>query len=231
MNKANVQRRENSSLINTESANEIPVVHRLAIIYLMLPVVIWLVGWFEWWFGVPAAVLLALGLWQALRPARTSFKWQVFFGALRSALRPTTVILLLIALAWVMTTAAGGVFDVQNWDWNKHRSILLDLGRGDWPTEPTANLRAYLGEPFLLRYYLGYYMAPGSIGRWLGPAALNWAVPLWTWCGAALAMFMFTRGHRGWRMFAAAAILVFFGGMDIVRTLLLEGWGWDRVQH
>ena len=218
--------RENSSLIKTESADEISVVHRLAIIYLMLPVVIWLVGWFEWWFGVPAALLMALGLWQALRPARASLKWQVFSGALRSALRPTTVVLLLIALAWVMTTAAGGVFDVQNWDWNKHRSILLDLGRGDWPTEPASHLRAYLGEPILLRHYLGYYMAPGSIGRWLGPAALNWAVPLWTWCGVALAMFMFTRGHRGWRMFAAAAILVFFGGMDIVRTLLFEGWGW-----
>ena len=221
-----MQRGENSSLCTSESADEIPVVHRLAIIYLMLPVVIWLVGWFDWWLGVSAAVLMALGLWQALRPARASLKWQVFSGALRSALRPTTVVLLLIALAWVMTTAAGGVFDVQNWDWNKHRSILLDLGRGDWPTEPTPNLRAYLGEPILLRHYLGYYMVPGSIGRWLGPAALNWAVPLWTWCGAALAMFMFTRGHRGWRMFAAAAILVFFGGMDIVRTLLLEGWGW-----
>ena len=137
MNRANVQRGENSTLIKTESADEIPIVHRLAIIYLMLPVVIWLVGWFEWWFGVPAAVLMALGLWQALRPARTSLKWQIASSALRSALRPTTVILLLIAFAWVMTTAAGGVFDVQNWDWNKHRSILLDLGRGDWPTEPT----------------------------------------------------------------------------------------------
>ena len=44
MNKANAQRRENPTLIKTESADEIPVVHRLAIIYLMLPVVIWLVG-------------------------------------------------------------------------------------------------------------------------------------------------------------------------------------------
>ena len=39
MNRANVQRGENSTLIKTESADEIPVVHRLAIIYLMLPVV------------------------------------------------------------------------------------------------------------------------------------------------------------------------------------------------
>ena len=55
-----MQRGENSTLIKTESADEIPVVHRLAIIYLMLPVVIWLVGWFEWWLGIPAAVLLVL---------------------------------------------------------------------------------------------------------------------------------------------------------------------------
>ncbi len=229
MNRANVQRRENSTLIKTETADEIPVVHRLAIIYLMLPVVIWLVGWFEWWLGVSAAVLMALGLWQALRPARASLKWQVFSGALRSALRPTTVVLLLIALVWVMTTAAGGVFDVHNSDWYTHRSIFLDLSRGDWPTEPSPNLRAYLGAPLLLRHYLGYFLVPGLIGNWFEPAALNWAVPLWTWCGVALAMFMFTRGHRGWRVFAAAAIFIFFGGMDIVRTLFFDGWGWINL--
>ena len=61
-------------------------------------------------------MLVALGLWQALRPARKrSLKDGKFSsGALRSVLRPTTVALLLIALAWVMVTAAGGVFDVQN---------------------------------------------------------------------------------------------------------------------
>ena len=157
------------------ASEEIPVLHRLAIIYLMLPVLIWLVGWFEWWFGVPAAVLMALGLWQALRPARASHKWQVFSGALRSALRPTTVVLLLIALAWVMTTAAGGVFDVHNPDWHKHRSILLDLGRGDWPTEPVASLRDHLNVPILMRHYLGYYMVPGLIRQvaWAGGAELG----------------------------------------------------------
>ena len=229
MNKANVQRRENPTHIKTESADEIPVVHRFAIIYLMLPVLIWLVGWHQWWLGVSAAVLMALGLWQALRPARASLKWQVFSGALRSALRPTTVVLLLIALAWVMVTAAGGVFDVHNLDWYTHRSIFLHLSRGDWPTEPSPNLRAYLGAPLLLRHYLGYFLVPGLIGNWIEPAALNWAVPLWTWCGVALAMFMFTRGHRGWMAFAAAAIFIFFGGMDIVRILLFDGWGWINL--
>ena len=34
---------------------ELPMLHRLAVVYLMLPVVVWLVGWFEWWLGLPAA--------------------------------------------------------------------------------------------------------------------------------------------------------------------------------
>ena len=42
------------------STAELPVLHRLAIIYLMLPVVIWLLGYFHWWFGIPATALLIL---------------------------------------------------------------------------------------------------------------------------------------------------------------------------
>lgn len=207
----------------------VPVTHRLAIIYLMLPVVIWLVGWFEWWFGLPAAVLLAVGLWPVLAPASTSRNWRTISSALQSAARPTTVVLLLIAFAWVLTTAAGGIFDVNNPDWNKHRSILLDLVREDWPTEPSSVLRTYLDAPMLLRYNLGFYMAPGLIGKWLGISSLNWAVPLWTWCGVALALLLFTRGHTGWRLAAALLIAMFFGGMDLVRTFLIHGLDWMEL--
>ena len=98
MNKASVQRHENSTLNKTEGAGEIPVVHRLAIIYLVLPAVIWLLGWHQWWLGIPAAVLLVLAFREALS------------GSWRVAVRPLTAVLLVIALAWVMVTAAGGIF-------------------------------------------------------------------------------------------------------------------------
>lgn len=213
-----------------ELTDRIPIVHRLAIIYVILPVVVWLIGWFEWWFGISAALLLTLALWPVLKPEREDLNWQTLVGSLRQSARPTTIALLLIAFAWVMMTAAGGVFDVNNFDWNTVRSLFLDLGRGDWPTEPPPDLRAYLDTPFTLRHYLGYFMVPGLLGNWLGAVALNWAVPLWTWCGAALAVSMFTRGFRGWRLFAAAAVFIFFGGMDIVRTVLFEGWDWIDFQ-
>ena len=189
------------------------VPHRLAILYLMTPLVVWLVGWFQWWFGIPAAALLALGLWQALS------------GSWRVSLRPIHLVLLLIAAGWVMVTAAGGVFDVHNFDWFKHRGILLDLSNGSWPTY----LPTYIDAPVLLRYYIGYYMVPGLLSNLFGLATLNWAVPLWTWCGVALMLILFTREHRGWTAILAALILVFFSGMDIVRIALFEGLDWLEV--
>ena len=228
-----------SSPFSGKSASEeIPVLHRLAIIYLMLPVVVWLVGWFEWWFGVPLALLVAVGVWQVLKPGQAKINRRTFLSALRSALRPTTVALLLIAFGWVMVTGAGGVFDVHNHHWYKHQAIFLDLSRGNWPVflpTWTPDLSTYLSEQVsqpgsLLRYYLGYYIVPGLVGKWFGTATLNVAVPLWTWCGVGLMLVLFTRCQRGWRVLAAATVLVFFSGMDLVSGILLEGLEWLEIE-
>ena len=214
-----------------DAGDDLPLLHRLAIVYLMLPVVVWLVGWFEWWFGIPAVVLLMLAFWQAL-----SGSWRLRLG-------PATVALLLVALGWVMMTGAGGLLDRNNWDWWDHRTLLLELSHYPWPTylpDPLVPHLTAQTEP-LLRYYLGWYMVPALVALMFGPAALNWAVPLWTWIGVALILLLFTRRHRGWRIFLAAAVVICFSGMDILRVILVEGWTWidlrdwfgidERINH
>ncbi len=199
-------------------AGALPVLHRLAILYLMLPVVVWLAGWFQWWLGVPAVAGLGLALGPALK------------GSWRGRPRPAVWGILLAALVWVMFTAAGGVFDSFAEDWRKHRAILLDLSRYPWPTYLPDGLMAYMpaadppAAPPLLCYYLGWYMVPGLVGRIAGPAALQWAVPLWTWMGASLVLLLFTRARRGRNVVLTALIFVFFSGMDFLRVWWLEGW-------
>ena len=86
-----------------KAGDDLPLLHRLAIIYLMIPVVIWLVGWFRWWFGIPAAILIIL----ALRPALS--------GSIRlTPPRPMILVVVLFAALWVTSSAAGGVFDATN---------------------------------------------------------------------------------------------------------------------
>ena len=200
---------------------ELPLPHRLAIVYLMLPVVVWLAGWFNWWFGVPAAALLACAL---RRPLSGSWKPRAPSAA--------AVMTTAAAAAAVMTTAAGGVFDVENADWLEHRTTMLDLSRHPWPAylpDPLAPWRpenaAPHATPPLLRYYLGWSIVPGLVGRWLGPAALNWAVPLWTWAGVALVALLFARRRRGRQLAVYLAMAFCFGGMTLVSAPAILGWG------
>ena len=205
-------------MIPQSPAPELPVLHRLTIAYLMLPVGIWLLGWFHWWLGIPATALLVAGFWRTLG------------GSWRETPRPATFAALLMSLGWTLMTAACGLLDVDNGDWIKHRAILTDLARYAWPVYLPDPLVAFLSpeahaqQDGLLRYYLGYYMAPGLAGRWFGLAALNWAVPLWTWGGVALLVLLFTRRFaRTGAAIVAAVVLMGFSGMDFLRILLLSG--------
>ena len=210
-------------------ADPLPLLHRLAIAYLMAPVFVWLAGWFKWWFGLPAALLLGLALAPALRgpwrPVRPS---------------PSAVAICLMALAWTMVTVHGGLFDGNDGDWAYRRGMLLDLVRHPWPVHVRDDVADHLpwggGErSALLRYHLAWYMVPALAGRLFGPAALNWAVPLWSALGAALVLLLFVRrtvscgassphrGLRGGRAVLAAGMFVLFSGMDALRILLDRG--------
>lgn len=202
----------------------LPLPHRLALLYLAVPLGIWLIGWFEWWVGAPMAALLAVA----------------FGGALRGRWRPSIsrlgVGVALLMFGFVLSFPAGGLFTPEGQDWVHHRALLLDLGRGDWPTY----LTEFGDRPApLLRYYLGYHIVPGLLGKWLGAGALNWLVPLWTWIGATLLAVLFVRGLPSLRA-ALLAIVVgvaLFSGMDALQYVLREGpvdgvcRFWERVSR
>ena len=187
----------------------LPLLHRAAIAYLALPLAVWFVGWFRAWIGLPAAVLLVVALWRAL-----SGSWRP---------RPPSraaVVLLVAAFVLVALAPVSGVFvDDAFFNWPVHRAVMLDLARSSWPVY----LAQYAGEePLLLRYYLGWYLPPSLVAHAVGDAALDWAVPLWTWIGVALTLLMASRSLPSLRAAAiAVAVVLFFNGLDPVEDRIL----------
>ena len=195
-------------------APALPIAYRLALLYLTLPLALWLLGWFRWWVGLPATALLA---W-ALGP--------VVAGSWRARPRPAAWGLMAVAWIWIMLSPAGGLF--AGLDWTKHYALLLDLGRYPWPAflpDPLAvHVPGHAPPPPLLRYNLGWYVVPGLAARLWGAGALQWAVPLWTWAGVALALLLFVPRGRGWQAALAAAILIFFGDLEYLYARLAAWW-------
>ena len=114
-------------------APALPIMHRLAILYLMLPLVLWLLSWFRWWVGWPLALLVSASLGPVLA------------GSWRGRPRLATWGLLAAALVWVMLSPAGGVFNAANHkDWVMRHALLLDLGRYPWPLFLPDSLAAYV---------------------------------------------------------------------------------------
>ena len=190
-------------------SHPLPVPHRLAIAYLTLPFLIWTASWFKWWFGVPLSLLTAL----AIAPLLTG-PWRP------RRLSPATLAALVFAAVVVALSPAGGFFGWSVTDWIAHRALFLDLAGRPWPVR----LAGYSDEPPpLLTYYSAWYLAPALLGRWFGPAALNWAVPAWTWCGLALMLLLFPRRLPTIRAIAAALAFLLFSGLDALEVLLHEG--------
>ena len=199
--------RERQSL-KSSTTGRLPLSHRLSIVYLTVPVFIWLVGWFEWWVGFPVAVLLGSGLWRALA------------GSWKMSVSLPVLIALLSALAWVLLTPYSGLWQASG-DLEGHLAVILDIGRGGWPTYLTD---FWSGNPPLLRYYLGIHLVPGLVGRWLGSAALSWAFPLWICLGIGLLVVIFIRGVSNLRgSLLAILVLIFFSGMNALEFIPQRG--------
>lgn len=181
----------------------------IAVVYLLVPNLIFLTGWFHSALALP---LCALGVWSLWKLARGSF--------LVSYDGPDPwALLLIIALvaAWVALGGAGHFF-FANHDWRVRDAVLGDLVFGAWPV-------AYLnpaGEPLLLRSAMGFFLPAALVGKAFGIAWVDWALYLWTALGATVFLLLLPLPRQtGLLLLACIGIVFFYSGMDLLGVWLI----------
>ena len=177
--------------------------------YLALPLLLFC-AWFKWPVAIGLALVLAYGFRAALSGA-----WRGEFGV------STRLVLMIaiVSLAWTALAGVGHLF-YANLDWVTRDAVLHDLTATAWPPQYAAR-----GDvPLILRAPVGFYLPAAALGSLLGLQATDLLLYLWTafgfalFLGAATTLFS-TRRQR----LIACAVLVGFGGLDLMGILLLGG--------
>jgi hypothetical protein len=174
--------------------------------YLLLPGLMFLGGWAQWWAMVLAGGAAAAGLalspgWQGAWPVRGRALWLCAAAGLLWAAFTG-------AHHWIYATA----------DWQIRDAVLRDLASYPWPV-------AYDEEVvWLLRAPLGYFLPAGWVGRHAGFAASQVALWLWTGLGLTLLLLLLARLARALevKLLPLAALFLVFGGLDILPNLVLD---------
>ncbi|MBI5964564.1 MAG: hypothetical protein HY863_13885 [Chloroflexi bacterium] len=207
--------------------------HRISILYLILPFLLFLFGWVRLTFAIPIAIILLFALWQLLKNTNpitnTCAARKCRCYQLPNFRSLTTVYCLLITAAFVFLSGVGG-YTFQNWDHHWRNAVLRDLITYNWPVIYSAPEQ---GPIKMLVYYVGYWLPSALVGKVFGWEAANFFLFLWTWLGILLVAY-----HLGNFLkispIKSALLLILFSGMDALGALLFARdypTLWPPIQH
>ncbi len=196
---------------------------RLCILYLIIPHLIFFLGWMRWYIWLPALILGLVTVRKFFTPDTLDLCNETAEHPLRIEWRDALPVLLI--LAWLVFSGIGG-FVPQRWDWDKHNAILYDLMALKWPiTYDLTDVTFYdVTTHYGIRHYTAgmmYYVAfqlPSSFFAYLtGGSFIVAQLALLAWCFIGMLFFyaelkIYFRKH----MWLITLLLVAFSGMDIL---------------
>jgi hypothetical protein len=180
----------------------------LALLYLAIPNLIFIFGWFL----PPAALVLCAAVAYLLHSARGPgpIAWTLDRSPGAAA------ILLAVGFGWA-AFGGGSHFMYANHDWVIRDAVHGDLVNSDWPVA----YKASDGTITVLRSAIGYFLPPALFGKLFGTEYLDIAVYLWTVGGVLIFLALLPLPRRaGWPLLLGIVVTVFFSGMDYLGLLI-----------
>lgn len=176
--------------------------------YLVLPLPIFLLGFFRPALGLPLAALALAAAWHFLPrpagdPARTPWG--------------DHALLALLAAGWAALGGAGHLFHANGIDWVPRFAVLRDLVVEAWPPRYATGDAVHL-----LRAPLAYYLPPALLARAGGLDLADRLLLAWTWLGLTLFLCASFGGRRR-QSLGLALVFALASGLDVLGLWLRTG--------
>lgn len=189
----------------------------VAIFYLYLPIMIFILGWIDLWVSIPLTAITLVALYfcykQIIENEQEEF-----------SLKKEELLLFFVLFFLFFVFGGGGDLFVQDFDWNKHHAILYDLVKFDWPV--------VYSNDVLLTYYLGQYIVPAFLGKLFGHSNLIalWSMTVWNAIGLTIVHAMvcqYLQVKSAWKKAGVFLILIFWGGATNLGSIIYQWMGHD----
>lgn len=196
----------------------------VAFAYLILPVIIFFIGFVKFFFAVPACAALILSCYFALRKRNGAAIDERKINTKISDL----LILAVIALVWCYLGGLNGFFFQSN-DWPWRNAIYRDIVFKDWPV-------IYPQKGSALVYYIGFWLVPSLPAKIVmaitGSVRITWFVArmaLWLWSAAGVFLVfillnVYLTANSRLRRYFIPLLFILFSGMDIIGCLLTKNF-------
>lgn len=189
--------------------------YRIAYIYILLPVIIFLIGWCKWYVALAGVIVFIFSYVKMCRNIPETFKIEWKKGNVEKAL-----VIFFFVLFWVYLSGIGK-YVYQNTDHYARNGIFETLVNNDWPVfkwYETENGVAGRG----LIYYIGFWMPAAVVGKVFGIEAGYFTQYIWAVIGVCIVYYLICAARGKFELWPFW-ILVFFSGIDLIGYYIRNG--------
>ncbi len=211
---------------------DVTVIKKIAYLYLLIPFILFCIGWLNWIAAIVVVSVAAAGfvsIWRAL-PSKDVFCFH----------RSDLIVTILVLGVWMVLSGVGG-YAFQNWDHHSRNAVFHDLINYPWPVvyhfKPDVSKQFGISSVLLMSYYFGFWLPSALIGKFWGWAAANFSLFLWTYVGIALSIVL-TASKLKISLIKTSLLIIFFSGMDFIGVALFQNMRgytypllWPPIQH
>lgn len=174
-----------------------------SILYLLIPNIIFVNGWFRWQYAVPVTAGFVYLFWCEIKKKPGYLSGNLGLN--------NTLLIGVFTLIWTALTGIGGLFP-QSSDFWAHHSKFYDLFKNPWPI-------FFEEKGRYACYYFGYYLIPALVSKLLSQLSVP-AIFLWTWLGLGLgiAWVFLLIGKNKFLLF----VFPFLGGFCLLAVKILN---------
>jgi hypothetical protein len=192
------------------------IFYKALVSYMILPILIFILGWIKLVIAIPAAVALCFMAYRLLRDTSSvAFELPLSHKDIR-----TLVLASVVILVWAYLSGIGKLV-FQNWDHIYRNAIFEMLVNNKWPIIKSFSFNGS-DTPFLFVYYIGFWMPSAVIGKLFGITAGYYFQVFWSFAGVCLFYWLICCYLKRVSLLPLL-LFVFFSGLDAVGTYFFTG--------